>query len=90
MLKLLIGYLLIINLTGFISMGRDKRRAISHGPRTPEKRLFAYALLGGSLGSLLGMSVYRHKIRHLKFTVGMPLILLLQLAVAVAAAVYFK
>jgi len=86
--KVLILYLVVINIIGFLSMGGDKKKAIAHRRRTPEKRLFAYALLGGSIGCLLGMSVYRHKTKHLKFTVGMPAILIVQLLIAAAAVIY--
>ena len=85
-LKLLIPYLILINLAGYFSMRRDKRRAAAHGPRTPERRLFAYALLGGSAGCLLGMRTFRHKTRHPSFAVGMPLILLAQILIAAAIA----
>lgn len=86
-LKIVILYLLLLNLIGFISMRSDKRRAIAHGPRIPEKRLFTYAVLGGSLGCLFGMLIYRHKTKHLPFTLGLPVILLLQ--VFIAAAGYY-
>lgn len=87
--KLLIIYLALINLVGFVSMGRDKRSAAARRARTPERRLLAYAWLGGSLGSIFGMAVFRHKTRHLKFRLGLPLILILQLAIIAAAVIYF-
>lgn len=87
--KLLIFYLVLINLVGFISMGRDKRKASSHRPRTPERRLISYAALGGSIGCLLGMAVWHHKTRHPKFTVGIPIILAVQIVIAVFAVIYF-
>lgn len=64
-------------------MGRDKRRATKHHSRIPEKRLFAYAFLGGSIGCLLGMSAYRHKTKKLSFTLGIPIILIVQMLIAV-------
>lgn len=76
---LLIGYVIIINLTGFFLMGIDKRKAVKHAFRIPESTLFIVALIGGSLGSLLGMYVFHHKTRHWYFVYGMPAILLLQL-----------
>lgn len=75
-------YLLLINFISFASMGIDKRKAIRKQYRIPEKTLFFLALLGGSIGSILGMRVFRHKTKHLSFCVGMPAILILQLAVA--------
>lgn len=76
---LLIGYVIIINLTGFFLMGIDKKKAVKHAFRIPESTLFIVALIGGSLGSLLGMYVFHHKTRHWYFVYGMPAILLLQL-----------
>lgn len=79
-LKIIAVYLIVINLIGFISMYADKRRSIQHRRRTPEKRLLLYAILGGSLGSMIGMSAFRHKTKHLKFKLGLPLILLAETA----------
>ena len=72
-------YLALINLLSFALMGIDKSRARQHRWRIPEKTLFLTALLGGSIGSILGMQFFRHKTRHWYFVVGMPLILLAQL-----------
>lgn len=88
-LKIAIIYLAAMNLAGFTAMGRDKHKARAHLSRTPERRLFSYALLGGSVGCILGMAVFRHKTKHLKFTVGMPLILLAQIIIAAAAVIMF-
>ncbi|KSV57991.1 hypothetical protein ASU35_14485 [Acetivibrio ethanolgignens] len=60
-------------------MGIDKEKAIHGQWRIPEKTLFGIALLGGSVGSILGMEVFRHKTKHLSFRAGMPAILILQL-----------
>ncbi len=79
----LIGYLVIMNLAGFLVMGIDKRRAVQHAWRISERTLFLCSLLGGSIGTWAGMYVFRHKTRHWYFVVGMPLILLLQAASAV-------
>ena len=78
-LKILIVYLLITNLIGFALMGADKRKAIRHTYRIPEKTLFLAALLGGSIGSILGMQTFRHKTKHWYFVIGMPTILILQI-----------
>lgn len=77
-----IGYLGIMNLAAFITMGEDKRRARKHLWRVPEKVLFLLAILGGSLGSIMGMQVFRHKTRHWYFALGMPAILLVHLGIA--------
>lgn len=74
------AYFLLINLLAFIFMGVDKRRARNDMWRIPEATLFLAALLGGSPGAILGMQLFRHKTRHWYFRWGMPLILLLQLA----------
>ena len=74
-------YLLLINATGFILMLLDKQRARKKRWRIPERTLMTSALLGGSLGCLIGMYTARHKTRHPKFTIGIPLILLLQTAI---------
>ena len=72
--ELFIGYLLIINLIGFIMMGVDKKRAIRGAWRISEASLFAFALLGGALGCTLGMNHFRHKTKHWYFKYGMPAI----------------
>ena len=69
-------YLLLINLIAFALMGVDKSRARRHKWRIPEKTLFLSALLGGSIGSIVGMQVFRHKTKHWYFAVGMPCILI--------------
>ena len=76
-------YLLILNILGFAFMGIDKRRAIRSAFRIPEATLFAIAILGGSIGSILGMHLFRHKTKHWYFLFGMPIILILQIALAV-------
>ncbi len=68
------GYLLIINLIGFIIMGVDKKRAIRGAWRISEASLFTVALLGGALGCTLGMNHFRHKTKHWYFKYGMPAI----------------
>ena len=64
-------------------MGIDKRRAIRSAFRIPEATLFAIAILGGSIGSILGMHLFRHKTKHWYFLFGMPIILILQIALVV-------
>ena len=80
----LLSYLTIINAVGFAFMLVDKRRAQQKRWRIPEATLMGIAALGGSVGSLLGMYVFRHKTRHPKFTIGIPAILVLQIAAAIA------
>lgn len=78
---IIICYLLIINLLAFALFGIDKRRASKHRYRISEAALFSVALLGGSIGAWAGMYVFRHKTAHWYFVVGIPLILVAQVAV---------
>ncbi len=80
---ILLIYIGIINLAGFILMGVDKKKAIRNAWRIPEARLFLCALLGGSLGCILGMYTFRHKTKHWYFVWGMPAILVLQIVAVV-------
>lgn len=78
-ISVLLLYLLLINLLGLLAMFLDKRKARKRAFRIPESTLFIIAAMGGSLGSLMGMYLFHHKTRHLKFTLGMPLMLIFQL-----------
>ena len=80
---LLMIYLVIINLIAFLTFGADKRRARRDRRRVRESTLFLLAALGGSIGALLGMYVFRHKTRHWYFCVGIPAILILQIALPI-------
>lgn len=82
-MKIILLYLLIINAAGFLLMLIDKWKAKKNLWRIPEKTLLGVALIGGSIGAYAGMQVFRHKTKHLKFTVGIPVIMALQL-IAVA------
>ncbi len=83
MVQLFLLYLLIINAAGFLLMLVDKFKAKKNLWRIPEATLMTVAALGGSVGSLIGMYAVRHKTRHLKFTLGIPLILAVQVVAAV-------
>ena len=72
-------YLLTVNAAGFFSMLLDKLYAKKKLWRIPEATLLTIALLGGSIGSLIGMYTARHKTKHPKFTIGVPLILAVQM-----------
>ena len=76
----LIIYLFLINALGLILMLADKQKAKKNQWRIPEGTLLGIAMLGGSIGSLLGMCIARHKTKKSAFTVGIPLILLMQIA----------
>ncbi len=76
-------YLLIINAAGWLIMRIDKARAQSGKLRISEASLFTVALIGGSIGTIAAMYQYRHKTRKLRFTLGLPLILVLQIGIGV-------
>ena len=80
-LTIALVYLIIVNIVGFVMMGIDKKKAIRGAWRIPEASLFLVALIGGSIGSILGMQTFRHKTKHWYFKYGMPAILILQVAV---------
>nr|WP_297132082.1 DUF1294 domain-containing protein [Terrisporobacter sp.] len=71
----------MINVIGFILMYIDKKKAINHRYRIPEKNLLLVCLFGGSLGSLIGMYTFRHKTKHNKFVFGVPIILVINILI---------
>ena len=79
MLKYFVIYLIVINLIAFLAMYIDKRKARYGKWRIPEQTLFILALIGGSIGAIAGMYAFRHKTKKLRFTVGFPVILVLQI-----------
>ena len=80
--QILCIYLLAANLVLFAMMGIDKYKARKGLWRIPEKTLFITAILGGSIGGILGMKLFRHKTLHNSFRFGFPAILIAQLAMA--------
>ena len=82
-MKYFLLYLLLINAAAFLLMLVDKIKARKNRWRIPERTLFGSALLGGSIGAILGMYTFRHKTKHLSFTLGMPAILIAQVALAI-------
>lgn len=80
---MLIPYLLIINAIAFFLMLADKQKAKKKKWRIPEATLIGVAVIGGSVGALAGMYTFRHKTKHPKFTIGVPVILALQIVLAV-------
>lgn len=74
-------YLATVNLTGLIAMGVDKLRAKKRAWRIPEATLFVIALIGGSLGTTIGMHLFHHKTRHWYFVFGMPAIMVMQIVI---------
>ena len=74
-------YLIIINIAAWIMYGLDKWKAKSGAWRIPERTLLLTALAGGSVGALAGMLLFHHKTRKPKFMIGVPVILVIQIAV---------
>jgi len=68
----------------------DKKKAREHKWRIPEGRLFLLAALFGSIGVLAGMRVFRHKTKHMKFIIGIPCIIIIQILVIYFAARYMS
>ena len=73
----LLIYIICLNLVTFVIMFSDKRRAMNHRWRIPEKTIFLLSFLGGSFGSLCGMYIFRHKTKHLSFRILLPVFLVL-------------
>ena len=78
--KLLLAYFLLVNAAAFILMMADKIKARKNRWRIKESTLMLWAAIGGSIGALAGMYTFRHKTLHRKFTIGIPAILILQIA----------
>ena len=76
-------YLVVINLFGFMLMGIDKHKARKQAWRIPESTLFSIAIIGGGIGSLLGMYAFRHKTQHKSFVIGMPVIIAVHIIIAI-------
>ncbi len=76
-------YVIVINIVGFLMMGIDKIKARKHRRRISERTLFIVSFIGGSVGVLAGMYTFRHKTRHAKFVVGVPVIIAIQIVAGV-------
>ena len=73
MSRMIFLYLMAVNIITFIVFGIDKQRAKNHEWRISEATLIGLAVIGGSVGALLGMRFFRHKTKHKKFMIGLPL-----------------
>ena len=82
-LWIVIIYLAVMNVVGLAAMGMDKAKAKSGAWRIPEKTLFLFSIIGGSLGTWAGMYLFRHKTKHWYFVVFMPLIFVMHVAATV-------
>lgn len=78
---ILLAYLLLINIITYFTYAADKTKARQNKWRIPERTLILLALLGGSPAALLAMKHYHHKTRHLKFKLGIPIILIIQIII---------
>lgn len=85
-ISIIAGYLALMNLIGFAMMGIDKHKAVKKLWRIPEYTFFVIALIGGSIGTIIGMRMFHHKTRHWYFVYGLPLILILQVALVFCIA----
>lgn len=86
MSQLMLGafiYLVIINVIAFLAMYIDKRKAEKGKWRVEESTLFSLAIIGGSIGAIIGMYKFRHKTQKLRFTIGFPVILITQMVLSV-------
>ena len=88
MTKILIVYLVTINIATFFVYGIDKWKAKHSKWRVTEAALLLLAVLGGSIGAWLGMKVWRHKTMHKKFKYGIPLIIIVQVAVVLLIKIH--
>lgn len=80
---LVLLYLIIVNAAAFLLMLADKLKAKRGAWRIPEAALMGIAAIGGSVGALAGMYLFRHKTKHIKFTLGIPVILVGQIALVI-------
>jgi len=88
-IKNIVIYLIVINIIGFLAMWIDKRKAKMGRWRIKEKTLFLITLLGGGIGTIAGMYTFRHKTQKLAFTIGLPGILILEIATVIYFKVFF-
>lgn len=79
--NLFLYYILLINFIGLCLMYIDKSKAIRNQWRISESKLLLVSIVGGNIGSLLGMNLFRHKTKHPKFTIGIPIIIIIQLLI---------
>ena len=88
--KNIVIYLILINIIAFLAMYIDKRKAKKSKRRIPEKTLFILVGLGGGIGGILGMYLFRHKTKKTRFVIGFPAILIFEALVVIAILVANK
>ena len=89
-IKNIIIYLLAVNIIGFLIMGLDKWKAKRGSWRIPENTLFMFTILGGGIGTIAGIYAFRHKTQKKKFTIGMPVIFILEVILIIYLLYIFK
>ena len=82
-MNIILGYLLAVNITSILLYGIDKYKAKKGRWRISEATLLLIAVIGGSIGAWTGMRLWHHKTMHKKFKYGIPIIIILQVALAV-------
>lgn len=82
----ILGFTAFMSIIDFVLMGRDKWQAVRHNWRIPEATLLGFARCFGAIGGYLGMKIFHHKTRHKRFAIGMPVMMVLQIALI---AIYF-
>ena len=89
-MSILTGYLAVINFTTWVAYGLDKGRAKSGKWRIPERTLLLLALIGGSLGALAGMIMFRHKTKKAKFVISVPVMFVVHCVIVTMLALKLK
>jgi uncharacterized membrane protein YsdA (DUF1294 family) len=87
---LLIGFIVVMSVFAFILMRVDKKKAIRHENRIPEKTLWIVAIYGGAIGAYFGMMMFRHKTKHLNFRIGFTLLAIAQITFIIWAYPHLK
>ncbi|GAA0326377.1 DUF1294 domain-containing protein [Oceanobacillus oncorhynchi subsp. oncorhynchi] len=81
-------YILIANMIGFYLMFKDKQKAKQRAYRIPERTFWLLAILGGSAGVYIGMQTFRHKTKHKSFTIGIPVLIVINIISFISLTVY--
>lgn len=81
----LIAYIAVVNILTFYLMRVDKQKAIKNQFRIPERTFFLLSILGGAVGTYIGMKMFRHKTKRASFTIGIPILILLNLGLLIYA-----
>ena len=90
MIQYVIIYLIVINIVGFLTMFIDKQKAKRGSWRIPENTIFVITAIGGGIGTIAGMYKFRHKTKKMSFKIGLPFLLIMDIALIVWYCVTFK